>query len=89
MAQAGLLVEYSFVEHTLHIAANGYKEDRPLAGRGVRVGELVLRIPTERFWVDGVPRQLFRNAMRGVLPEKILAEPGGGCGERLACGDES
>lgn len=39
-----------------------------------RVVELVLRIPTERFWVDGVPRQLFRNAMRGVLPEKILAE---------------
>jgi len=39
-----------------------------------RVVELVLRIPTERFWVDGVPRQLFRNAMRGVLPEKILNE---------------
>ncbi|NUQ28255.1 MAG: asparagine synthase [Acidobacteriaceae bacterium] len=39
-----------------------------------RVVQLVLRIPTERFWVGGIPRQLFRNAMRGVLPEKILTE---------------
>lgn len=43
MAQAGFLVEDRFVEHTLHVASNRYKEDRELPGCGVRKRVSALR----------------------------------------------
>ena len=41
----------------------------PLLDR--RVVELLLQLPVEHFYADGINRGLIRKAMEGILPEKI------------------
>jgi len=43
---------------------------QPLLDR--RIWEFAMRVPLEEFVRDGMPRALYRRAMSGVLPEKIL-----------------